>query len=152
MANGSLLLQPRRVRASLSPQHWGVCHQPQGEDTGPGPQGCRGVVGTPCTFSPPCPAPLESPLAGAAPRPREVDSGSAAAAWATSLRAADSGWGVPPRSVKLGPPGVRWENWVRRCEGVSALRMCACDGDTQLGDPVRWLPATGVQMGLRALS
>ena len=30
-------------------------------------------------------------------------------------------WGVPPRSLKLGPPGVCQERWVRRCEGVSAL-------------------------------
>ena len=67
-------------------------------------------------------------------------------------RHADPGWGVPPRSAKLGPPGVRREHWVRRCEGVSALGMCASDGGTQLGDPVRWLPATGVQMGLPALS
>ena len=64
----------------------------------------------------------------------------------------DPGWGVPPRSAKLGPPGVRQEHWVRRCEGVSALGMSASDGGTQLGDPVRWLPATGVQMGLPALS
>ena len=65
---------------------------------------------------------------------------------------ADPGWGVPPRSAKLGPPGVRREHWVRRCEGVSALGMSASDGGTQLGDPVHWLPATGVQMGLPALS
>ena len=65
---------------------------------------------------------------------------------------ADPGWGVLPRSAKLGPPGVRQEHWVRRCEGVSALGMSASDGGTQLGDPVLWLPATGVQMGLPALS
>ena len=64
----------------------------------------------------------------------------------------DPGWWIPPRSVKLGPPGVRQEHWVRRCEGVSALVMSASDGGTQLGDPVRWLPAMGVQMGLPALS
>ena len=52
----------------------------------------------------------------------------------------------------MGPPGVRQEHWVRRCEGVSALGMSASDGGTQLGDPVLWLPATGVQMGLPALS
>ena len=51
-----------------------------------------------------------------------------------------------------GPPGVHREHWVRRCEGVSALGMRASDGGTQLGDPVRWPPATGVQMGLPALS
>ena len=51
-----------------------------------------------------------------------------------------------------GPPGVRREHWVRRCEGVSALGMRASDGGTQLGDPVHWLPAMGVQMGLPALS
>ena len=61
-------------------------------------------------------------------------------------------WWVPPRSAKLGPPGVRRERWVRRCEGVSALGMRAGDGGTQLGDPVRWPLATGVQMGLAALS
>ena len=51
-----------------------------------------------------------------------------------------------------GPPGVRREHWVRRCEGVSALGMRASDGGTRLGDPVRWPPATGVQMGLPAVS
>ena len=65
---------------------------------------------------------------------------------------ADPGWGVPPRSPKLGPSGVRREHWVCRCEGVSALGMRAGDGATQLGDPVRWLPAMGVQMGPPALS
>ena len=65
---------------------------------------------------------------------------------------ADPGLEVPPRSVKLGPPGVHWERWVRRCEGVSALGMRAGDGGTQLGDPVRWPPAAGVQIGLPALS
>ena len=34
-------------------------------------------------------------------------------------------WGVPSRSAKLGPPGVRRERWVRRCEGVSAPVMGA---------------------------
>ena len=72
--------------------------------------------------------------------------------WPRHCGHADPGWGVPPRSTKLGPPGVRWEHWVRGCAGVSALGMCASDGGTQLGDPVRWLPATGVQMGLPALS
>ena len=67
-------------------------------------------------------------------------------------RRRDSGWGVPPRSAKLGPPGVRRERWVRRCERVSALGMRAGAGDTQLSDPVRWPLATGVQMGLPALS
>ena len=66
-------------------------------------------------------------------------------------RRADPGWGVTPRSEKLGPPGVRRERWVCRCEGVSALGMHAGDGGTQLGDPVRWPLATGVQMGLPAL-
>ena len=59
---------------------------------------------------------------------------------------------MPPlRSAKLGPPGVRQERWVRRCEWVSALGIRAGDGGTQLGDPVRWSLATGVQMGLPAL-
>ena len=151
-ASGPRLLQPRGVRASLGPHLQGVCHQPQGEDTGQGPQGSRGVVGAPCACSPACPAPLESPLGGAAPRPREAASGSAEAAWAPSLRARGSGMGVPLRSAKLGPPGVHQEHWVCRCEGVSALGMRASDGGTQLGDPVCWLPATGVQMGLPALS
>ena len=109
-------------------------------------------MGAPCTFSPPCPAPLESPHGGAAPRPREAASGSADAAWAPSLPAVDSGWEVPKKSAKLGPPGMRRERWVRRCEGVSALGMRAADGGTQIGDPVRWPPAMGVQMGLPALS
>ena len=152
MASGSLLLQPRGARASLSPQLRAVCHQPQGEDTGPRPQGGPETVGTPCACSPPCPAPVESPLRGAAPRPREAASGSADAAWAPSLRRVDAGWGVPPRSAKLGPPGVRRERWVRRCEGVSALGMRAGDGSKQLSDPVRCPMATGVQMGLPALS
>ena len=154
MVSGPLLLQPRGALASLRPQLRGVCHQPQGEDTGPGPQGSHEAVGAPCACSPPCPAPLESPLRGAEPRPREVASGSADAAWALSLwaRRSGSGWGVPPRSTKLGPPGVLPEHWVRRCEGVSALGMRAGDGGTQLGDPVRWPPATVVQMGLPALS
>ena len=65
---------------------------------------------------------------------------------------ADPGCGVPPRSAKLGLPGVLWERWVCRCEGVSALGMRAGDGGTQLGDPVCWSLAMGVQMGLPALS
>ena len=102
MATAPLLLLPRGARASLGPQLWGVCHQPQGEDTGPGPQGGRGAVGAPCACSPSCPAPLESPLGGAAPGPREVASGSANAAWAPSRRAHGSGMGVPPRSGNWG--------------------------------------------------
>ena len=65
---------------------------------------------------------------------------------------ADPGWGVPPSSAKLGPPGVRRECWVRRCEGISALGVRDGDGGTQLVDPVHWPLATGVQMGLPALS
>ena len=65
---------------------------------------------------------------------------------------ADPGWGVPPRSSKLGLTAVCLEHWFRRCEGVSALQTGAGDGGTQLGDPVRWPPAMGVQMGLPALS
>ena len=41
---------------------------------------------------------------------------------------ADPGWGVPPRSAKLGPTGVRRERWVCRCQGVSALGMHAGNG------------------------
>ena len=65
---------------------------------------------------------------------------------------ADPGWGLPPRSAKLGLPGVCREHCVRRCEQVSALGMSAGDGGIQLGDPVRWPPATGVQMRLPPLS
>ncbi|CAI9168123.1 unnamed protein product [Rangifer tarandus platyrhynchus] len=65
-------------------------HRPQGEDAGPGPQGGRRVVGTRYACNLPCPAPLESPLGGAAPRPQGMDSGSADAAWALSLRARGS--------------------------------------------------------------
>ena len=54
MVRGPLLLQPRGALASLGPQLRGVCHQQHGEDTGPGPQGSREVVGAPCTCSPPC--------------------------------------------------------------------------------------------------
>ena len=105
MASGSLLLQPRGARASLSPQLWAVCHQPQGEDTGPRPQGGPEAVGPPCACSQPCPAPLESPLRGAAPRPREVASGSADAAWAPSLRERGSGmWGAA-KEREIGTPG-----------------------------------------------
>ena len=59
---------------------------------------------------------------------------------------------VPPRSTKLGPPGVRGERCVRRCEGVSDLGIRVSDEATQLGDPVLWPLAAGVQMGLPALS
>ena len=52
----------------------------------------------------------------------------------------------------MGSPGLLPERWVRRCEEVSALGMRAGDGATQLGDPVCWPPAAGVQMGLPALS
>ena len=93
MASSPRLLQPKGARASLVTQLWGVCHQPQVEDTGPGPQGGHGAVGAPCFCSPPCLAPLESPLRRAAPRPREAASGSADAAWAPSLWAHASGMG-----------------------------------------------------------
>ena len=51
-------------------------------------------------------------------------------------RRVDPRWGVPPRSKKLGLPGVHRECWVRRCEGVSALGMRAGDRGRQNGDPV----------------
>ena len=57
---------------------------------------------------------------------------------------ADLGWGVLPRSAKLGLPGVHRERWVRRCEGVSSLGMYAGDGGRQHGDPVCWPQASGV--------
>ena len=104
-ASGPRLLQPRGVRASLGPQLRGVCHQPQGEDTGPGPQGSHGAVGDPCACSPPCPAPLESPLGGAAPRPREAASGSADAAWAPLLRARGSRIGDAAEEREIGAAG-----------------------------------------------
>ena len=105
MARGPRLLQPRGAQASLGPQLCGVCHQPQGEDTGLGPQGGRGAVGPPCACSPTCPAPLESPLGGAAPRPREAASGSADAAWAQPLRARVSGMGGATEEREIGATG-----------------------------------------------
>ena len=54
-ASGPRLLQPRGARASLGPQLRGVCHQPQGEDTGPGPQGGCGAVGRPVRLQPSLP-------------------------------------------------------------------------------------------------
>ena len=48
----------------------------------------------------------------------------------------DPGWGVLPRSAKLGLPGVRREHWVHRCKGVSAQGMRAGDGSSQHSDPV----------------
>ena len=141
------LLQPRGARASLGPWLRGRRHRLQGEDTGPWPQGGRGSVVAPCTRSPPCPAPLSLHLAAGGrplglqtlPGPRQCGR-------------ADPGLEVRPRSAKLGPPGVRRERWVCRCEGVSALGMRAGDGGIQLGDPVRWPPAMSAQMGLPALS
>ena len=102
MASGRRLLQHRGVRASLGPQLQGVCHQPQGEDTGPGPQGGRGAVGAPCTCSSPCPAPLQSPLGGAASRAWEAASGSA---WAPSLRARVSGMRGAAEECEIGAAG-----------------------------------------------
>ena len=142
----SQLLQPLGARASLGLWLQGRCQWLQGEDTGPGPQGGRGAVAL-CARSPPCPAPMSLHLAAGGrplglwtlPGPRQCGR-------------ADPGLEVPPRSVKLGPPGVRWKRWVRRCEGLSALGMRAGGGGTQFGDPVHWLPAAGVQMGLPALS
>ena len=105
MASGPRLLHPRGARASLGPQLQGVCHQPQGEDTGLGPQGSRGAVGALCTCSPPCPAPLETPLRGAAPRTWEVTSGSADAACAPSLRAPVSGMRGATEECEVGAAG-----------------------------------------------
>ena len=105
MASGPRLLHPRGVRASFGPQLQGVYHQPQGEDTGLGPQGSRGVVGALCACSPPCPAPLGTPLRGAAPRPQEATSGSADAAWAPSLRAPVSGMRGAAEKCEIGAAG-----------------------------------------------
>ena len=52
----------------------------------------------------------------------------------------------------LGPQGARRARWVGRCEEVSAPGMRADGGGAELGDPVPWPPAAGVQMGLPALS
>ena len=118
----------------------------QSEDTGPLPQGGHGAVVAPCARSPPCPAPLSLHLAA----------GGGLWVFGRSLgpinAGADPGLEVPPRCVKLGPPGGRREQWVHRCEGLSALGMHAGDGGTQFGDPVHWPLAVGVQMGLPALS
>ena len=73
MASRPRLLQPKGARASLVPQLWGVWHQPQVEDTGPGPQGGRGAVGSPCSCSPPCPAPLDVSKGCEALCPEEVE-------------------------------------------------------------------------------
>ena len=105
LASGSLLLQPRGARAMLGPQLRAVFHQPQGEDTGPRPQGGPEAVGAPCACSPPCPAPLESSLRGVAPRPREAASGSADATWAPSLRSRGSGMGGAAKEREIGTPG-----------------------------------------------
>lgn len=52
----------------------------------------------------------------------------------------------------LGPRGARRARWVGRCGEVSVPGMCEGNGGTQLGVPVRGLPAAGVLTGLRALS
>ena len=52
----------------------------------------------------------------------------------------------------MGPRGAHRARWIGRCEEVSAHGMCAGNGGTQLGDPVRGPPAAGVLTGLRALS
>ena len=103
--------------------------------------------GRPVRSQPSLPGASESPLGGGGrplglrtlPGPRQCGR-------------VDAGLEVPPRSMKLGPPGVRRERWVRRCEGLSALGMRAGDGGTQFGDPIHWPPAAGVQLGLPALS
>ena len=105
MASGPRLLQPRGAQASLGPRFRDRRHWPQGEDTGPGPQGGRGEVSAPCARSPPYPAPLQSPLGGAAPRPRGTASGSAEAAWAPSLRARGSGTGGAAEEREIGAAG-----------------------------------------------
>ena len=63
------------------------------------------MVGAPCACSLPCPAPLESPLGGAATRPREVASGSADAAWVPSLRARRSGMVAAAKELAIGAAG-----------------------------------------------
>ena len=62
-------------------------------------------MGTPCACSHPCQAPLESALGGADPRPREVASGSADAAWALSLRARGSWMGGATEELEIGADG-----------------------------------------------
>ena len=151
-ASGPRLFQPRGARASLGPRLRGVCHQPQGEDTGPGPQGSHGAVGDRALAALPARR-LSSLLSEGLPHNHgRRPLGLQMLPGPRYCGHADPGWGVPPRSAKLGLPVVCREHWVRRCEGVFALGMSASDGGTQLGDPVHWLPATGVQMGLPALS
>ena len=99
-----------------------------------GPKAAVERGGAPCARSPPCSAPLESPHRGAAPRPDPRGGGAAE----------EPEVGAAGRACR--------ERWVRRCEGISAPGMRAGDGGAQLGDPVRWPPAAGVQMGLGALS
>ena len=106
LASSPRLLQPRGARVSLSPQLQGHCHLPQGEDTGLGPQGTRGERGTPCTHSPHCPVPLQSPLRGATPRPLGAASGSADTAWAPSLQAHGSGMGGAAEECEIGARSV----------------------------------------------
>ena len=149
-ASGPRLLQPRGVRALLGPRLRGRRRRVRTLGRGP-----KAVVErwAPLALAALPARHLSSLLSAGLPPDRGgASSGSADAAWAPSLRAHGSGTRVPPRSAKLRPPGVRRERWVRRCEGVSVLGMCASDGGTELGDPVRWPPAMGVQMGLPALS
>ena len=63
------------------------------------------MVGAPCACSPPCLAPLESPIGGAAPRPREAASESADAAWVLSLRARISVMGGATKELAIGATG-----------------------------------------------
>ena len=65
----------------------------------------------------------------------------------------DPGVGGTAEEPEVGAAGRACRaRWVRRCEGISAPGMRVGDGGAQLGDPVRWPPAAGVQMGLGALS
>ena len=46
----------------------------------------------------------------------------------------------------LGPRGARRARWVGRCGEVSVPGMCEGNGGTQLGVPVRGLPAASTVM------
>ena len=125
MASGRRLLQPRGAQASLGPQLWDVCHQPQGEDTRPGPQGGRGVVAPLALAALPALSLSSLLTEGLTHDHGRRPLGLQTLPGPRHCGRADPGWGVPPRSAKLGPTGVRRERWVRRCEGVSAPVMGA---------------------------
>ena len=105
MASSPRLLQPRGVPVSLGPQLRGVCHQPQGEDTGPGPKAVmerwvtRALAALPARR-------LSSLLSEGLPHDhRRRPLGLQMLPGPRHCRGVDPGWGVLPRSAKLGPAG-----------------------------------------------